>query len=285
VGDFMGVDARSVATADAGTVVQPDGAQTWFPADRPVTFGRGPDVDVFVAGGREVSRVAGEIVPVAGGLLVVNRSRKHALYVQGAGYNIRLPPSGEGGPPGGWLVLGGTVTAGSMTMIHNGLGLQIVVDGHGHGSVRYPSDHAFRGNAHQEGTLPPIMLRPDTKLFLVALLLCRPWLLDPSHVTALPSAPQIARAALEVTDASHQLARFDHEPGFRRSLIEQVNDHLKYLRHRLIAGGLARAGSRLTVAMTAEMLLANDVITPADLAWTDDPGWRSRQEDLWWTTR
>lgn len=281
----MGLDARSVVTAHAGTMGWLDGAQRWFAADRPMTFGRGPDVDIFVSGGREVSRVAGEITPVAGGLLVVNRSHKHALYVRGAGYQIRLPPSEGSGPPGGWLVLGGTVEAGSMTMIHNGLALQIAVDGHGRGRVGYPGDHGLRGDAQQEGTVPPITLRPDTKLFLVALLLCRPWLLDPSHVTALPSAPQIARAALEVTDARHQLAQFDHELGFRHSLIEQVNDHLKYLRHRLVSGGLADAGSRLTVTMTAEMLLANDVITPADLAWTDDPGWRTRQEDLWWTTR
>ena len=48
-----------------------------------------------------------------------------------------------------------------------------------------------------------------TKIFLVALMWCRPWLLDPAATTPLPRTPEIARAALEVTGAYHELERFD----------------------------------------------------------------------------
>src|SRR6202035_2244129 len=61
---------------------------------------------------------------------------------------------------------------------------------------------AGHGDA-DEITVRPLPLRPDPRLLLVAVLLCRPWLFDSSHATAIPTAPQILRAALQLTDARH----------------------------------------------------------------------------------
>ena len=73
-----------------------------------------------------------------------------------------------------------------------------------------------------EATLLPIYLDPMTKLFLVALMWCRPWLLDPAAATPLPRTPEIARAALQVTGAYHELERFDSDPAFRDLLSARV---------------------------------------------------------------
>jgi hypothetical protein len=60
-----------------------------------------------------------------------------------------------------------------------------------------------------EATVLPLYLDPMTKLYLVALMWCRPWVLDPVMAEPLPRTPEIARAALEVTGAYHELERFD----------------------------------------------------------------------------
>jgi hypothetical protein len=109
-------------------------------------------------------------------------------------------------------------------------------------------------------------------------------LLDPSRSPALPTAPEIGRAALELTGASYQLRLLDSDPAFRNRLVDQVNELLKYLRERINASGLAQAGTRLTPLVMADTLLSNDVLTRADLAVLDSPDWRSHQEDLWWRT-
>jgi hypothetical protein len=265
-------------------VLSPDGAQVTLQTGRRLTFGRGNKADLFVPSGRDLSRRAGEIVALSAGGWVGNLSHTHALYVAGEDYHARLPPSGEHGPPGGWLVSRGTAVVGSMAMIRKGLALRVTVAGDPGGGLA-GSLTCNRGcDGSEESTLRPLLLRPDTKLYLVALMLCRPWLLDPSHTASLPTAPQIARAALEFTSASHQLERLDYDLAFRSNLVAQVNDHLKYLRERVRAGGLAPGETRLTPTVIAQVLLANDVITCADLATIEKPEWRSQQEDLWWRT-
>ena len=80
-----------------------------------------------------------------------------------------------------------------------------------------------------------------TKLFLVALMWCHPWLLDPAGATPLPRTPEIARAALEVTGAYHELERFDTDPAFRDRLSARVAEHIKVLRRKITDRGLVRA--------------------------------------------
>jgi hypothetical protein len=130
----------------------------------------------------------------------------------------------------------------------------------------------------------PLYLDPMTKLFLVALMWCRPWLLDPAATEPLPRTPEIARAALEVTGAYHELERFDSEPAYRDRLSARVAEHIKVLRRKITERGLMRADVRLSDEVVVRVLIEHGIITTADLGRLNDPVWCSRQEDLWWTT-
>jgi hypothetical protein len=147
------------------------------------------------------------------------------------------------------------------------------------------ADHADAGAgpAFGDGTLLPFYLDPMTKLFLVALIWCRPWLDDPSATRPLPRTPEIARGALEVTGAYHELERFDADPEYRDLLSARVAEHIKVLRRKIADRGLAAADVRLSDEVAVRILIEHGIITSADLGRLDDPAWRSRQEDLWWT--
>src|SRR6266545_697656 len=92
-----------------------------------------------------------------------------------------------------------------------------------------------------------------------------------------------ARAALEATDAHHEIERFDTDPAFRDRLSARVGEHLKVLRRKIIERGLVRPGIRLSDEVAVGVLIENGTIAAADLARLSDPAWCSRQEDLWWT--
>ena len=94
-----------------------------------------------------------------------------------------------------------------------------------------------------------------TKLFLVALMWCRPWLLDPSAASPLPRTPEIARAALEATGAHHELERFDTDPEFRDRLSARVAEHLKVLRRKITDRGLAGPDVRLSDEVAVRVLI------------------------------
>ena len=139
------------------------------------------------------------------------------------------------------------------------------------------------GELSDGGTLLPFYLDPMTKLFLVALIWCRPWLDDPSATRPLPRTPEIARSALEVTGAYHELERFDADPEYRDLLSARVAEHIKVLRRKIADRGLAAADVRISDEVAVRILIEHGIITSADLSRLDDPAWRSRQEDLWWT--
>lgn len=265
-----------------GRVVARISAATGEPVDLPVggrlVFGRGPDADLLVTAGRGLSRRAGVLSGLADGVLVTNISRTHALYAVGADYRIRLPRlEGGGEPPGGWLARAGSVDVGSQSMLDDGGPLRVDVLG-GAGS-------AAGGEPRPAGdaTLLPLRLAPDTKVFLVALMWCRPWLLDPTRTTPLPRTPEMARAALAAIGAQYELDRFDSDPAFRDRLTARVAEHVRTLRHKIAERGLARPGVRLSDEVVAGVLLEHAVITAADLDRLADPAWRTRQENLWWT--
>ena len=245
-------------------------------------FGRGPEVDLAISAGRGLSRRAGVIAATPEGAWIANISRTHALYVAGDGYRIRLPRvDGDVDPAGGWLVHMGTATVGSRAMLDDGLQLAVTVPGR----HRRPADAAGpdRAGTDGEGTLLPLYLDPMTKLFLVALMWCRPWLVDPSATSPLPRTPEIARAALEATGAHHELERFDTDQAFRDLLSARVAEHLKVLRRKITDRGLAGPDVRLSDEVAVRVLIEHGVVTAADLGLLSDPAWCSRQEDLWWT--
>ncbi len=269
--------ARAHVTTPSGRVIAiPDGGR--------LVFGRGPDADLVIAAGRGLSRRAGVICAMAGGALVANLSYTHALYTEGDGFRIRLPRLDEPGEPsGGWFVQRGTALVGSRAMLDEGQPLRLVVaapsaaqdgDGAGAGLARGPVG---------DSTVLPLYLDPNTKLFLVALIWCRPWLIDPARTTPIPRTPEIARAALEVTDAHHEIECFDTDPAFRDRLSARVGEHLKVLRRKIAGRGLVRPDIRLSDEVAVGVLIENGVVTAADLNRLGDPAWCSRQEDLWWT--
>ncbi len=286
-----------------------------------LVFGRGPDVDLIVAAGRGLSRRAGVVTVLAAGAWIANISRTHALYVEGDGYQVRLPRmEDDGEPANGWFVRTGRALVGSRTMLDEGQSLVVTVTlaaeetagpraagrtdgtaltraglaGTGLADEADWSDAVDRVNGAVQteledaelasgGTLLPFYLDPMTKLFLVALIWCRPWLLDPSATRPLPRTPEIARGALEVTGAYHELERFETDPEYRDLLAARVAEHIKVLRRKIADRGLAAADVRLSDEVAVRILIEHGIITSADLSRLDDPAWRSRQEDLWWT--
>jgi hypothetical protein len=281
---IIGQDGQAMSvesTAAQAHVTTPSGRVIGIPDGGHLVFGRGPDADLVISAGRGLSRRAGIISAIAGGALVANISYTHALYAEGEGFRIRLPRMDDRGePPGGWFVRRGTALVGSRSMLDEGQPLRLVVaerpeaagDGDGHGLG--PSGDA---------TVLPLYLDPNTKLFLVALIWCRPWLIDPSRSTPIPRTPEIARAALEVTDAHHEIECFDTDPAFRDRLSARVGEHIKVLRRKIVERGLIRPDIRLSDEVAVGVLIENAVIAPADLERLADPAWCSRQEDLWWT--
>jgi hypothetical protein len=265
-----------VATPPSAHVTTPSGQVVGIPDGTRLVFGRGGDADLVVPAGRGLSRRAGSITATADGAWIANLSTTHALYAEGDGYRIRLPRmEGPGEPSAGWFVRHGTAQVGSRAMLDEGQPLRLAVI-----AQDRPEEP---GVAQGDPTLLPLYLDPNTKLFLVALMWCRPWLIDPARGTPLPRTPEIARAALEVTDAHHEIECFDRDPAFRDRLSARVGEHLKVLRRKIVERGLARPGVRLSDEVAVGTLIEAGIISAADLARLTDPAWRSRQEDLWWT--
>jgi hypothetical protein len=263
-----------VSTASGQVIRLSEGTQ--------LVFGRGPEVDLAITGGRGLSRRAGVIAATPEGAWIANISKTHALYVTGDGYRIRLPRvEGDGDPAGGWLVHTGTAMVGSRSMVDDGLQIAVTVPGRHRRSSPVPAGGGA-AQADGEGTVLPLYLDPKTKLFLVALMWCRPWLLDPSAASPLPRTPEIARAALEVTGAHHELERFDNDQEFRDKLSARVAEHLKVLRRKISDRGLAGADVRLSDEVAVRILIEHGIVGPGDLRLLSDPAWCSRQEDLWW---
>jgi hypothetical protein len=273
--------AAHVSTAAGQVIRLAEGSQ--------LVFGRGPEVDLAIEAGRGLSRRAGVIKTTTEGAWIANISRTHALYVAGDGYRIRLPRvEGDGDPAGGWLVHSGTAMVGSRAMMDDGLQLVVTVPGRhrrtGGVAAGAAGTAAVPAQAPDgDGTLLPLYLDPTTKLFLVALMWCRPWLLDPSATSPLPRTPEIARAALEVTGAHRELDRFDADPEFRDKLAARVAEHVKVLRRKITERGLADPDVRLSDEVAVRVLIEHGIVAAGDLRLLADPAWCSRQEDLWWS--
>jgi hypothetical protein len=268
------------STLATAYVTTPSGAVTAIPVGGRLIFGRGPDADLVIAAGRGLSRQAGTISAVDGGAWIANISHTHALYAEGDGYRIRLPRmDSDGEPAQGWFLRQGTALVGSRAMLDEGQPLRLVV-----AAAASPAEGAdASGQPDGEATLLPLYLDPNTKLFLVALLWCRPWLIDPARSSPLPRTPEIARSALQVTDAHHELDCFDNDPAVRDRMSARVGEHLKVLRRKIGERGIVRPGVRLSDEVAVGALIESGIITTDDLDRLGDPAWCSRQEDLWWT--
>ncbi len=276
----MTLPPTALLTAHVST---PSGLAVKISEGNRLVFGRGADADLTIAVGRGLSRRAGVISVLSEGAWIANISRTHALYTEGEGYRIRLPRMEEEGEPAcGWFLRSGTALVGSRAMLDEGQPLAVTISGTA-GSWGALGEDVGRLRPDGEATILPLYLDPMTKIFLVALMWCRPWLLDPAATTPLPRTPEIARAALEVTGAYHELERFDSDPGFRDRLSARVAEHIKVLRRKITERGLTRSDMRLSDEVVVRILIEHGIITKADLGRLNDPAWCSRQEDLWWT--
>jgi hypothetical protein len=171
---------------------------------------------------------------------------------------------------------------GSRSMLDDGLQIAVTVPGRHRRPPAVADAGAPAQAADGDGTVLPLYLGPKTKLFLVALMWCRPWLLDQGAASPLPRTPEIARAALEVTGAHHELERFETDPEFRDRLSARVAEHLKVLRRKIAERGLTGPEVRLSDEVAVRVLIEHGIVGPADLRLLTDPAWCSRQEDLWW---
>ena len=111
-----------------------------------LVFGRGPGVDLIVAAGRGLSRRAGLVTAMAAGVWIANISRTHALYVEGEGYQVRLPRmEHDGEPANGWFVHTGTALVGSRAMLDDGQSLMVTVTGQYEEPAAEPPGRLGRG--------------------------------------------------------------------------------------------------------------------------------------------
>ena len=231
-----------------------------------VLFGRGPGVDLTLEPNPWVSRVAGEISAFADGIRVTNMSRHHPLWLDANGDRAKLPVLASGtGNIGCFLMRG-----------HGAIGPGEVPDHEQSIKVLLP-----QGASEPE---PSHILDPFTKEFMVAFMLCRPWLLDPLRIRPLPSAPQIAEEALALTSSYRLLERIEAEPGRRGKLAAQVHDHLRTLRAKIRRYELFPPELELAMPAIAAVLIHHDLIGPRHLALARDADWLTAQEDKWWST-
>src|SRR6266700_2763882 len=124
------------ATPAAAHVTTPSGRVIGIPEGTRLVFGRGPDADLVIPAGRGLSRRAGAI-----------------------------------SASGGWFIQQGTALIGSRAMLDEGKPLRLVVVSRAAALSEAGAD--LRGDG--DPTLLPLYLDPNTKLFLVALMWCRPW--------------------------------------------------------------------------------------------------------------
>ncbi|MGO9781743.1 MAG: hypothetical protein ACLPKE_06695 [Streptosporangiaceae bacterium] len=271
------------ATSLTAHVSTPSGLVIKISEGSRLVFGRGADADLTISAGRGLSRRAGVISVLPDGAWIANISRTHALYTEGDGYRIRLPRMEEEGEPStGWFIHSGTTLVGSRAMLDEGQPLAVTVSGIGRSWDALGADDS-RFRADVDSTVLPLYLDPMTKIFLVALMWCRPWLIEPAATTPLPRTPEIARAALEATGAYHELERFDRDPDFRDRLSARVAEHIKVLRRKITERGLIGPDKRLSDEVVVRILIEHGIVTRGDLGRLNDPAWCSRQEDLWWT--
>jgi len=232
--------AQPRVTSPPVHVTTPSGRVIGIPEGTRLVFGRGPEADLVIPAGRGLSRRAGGITATAGGAWVANLSKTHALYAEGDGYRIRLPRMDvPGEPSAGWYLRHGTALVGSRAMLDEGQPLRLAVAA---GTGADEDDAPVRSEG--DSTLLPLYLDPNTKLFLVALMWCRPWLIDPS---AYGGHREVDLAMLRLFGAPSERVFSSYQElapladGWRERV--ELYQLLPLLVHALLFGGSYRAAA------------------------------------------
>lgn len=259
-----------------------------------MTFGRAPDCDLVFEGDSRLSRRAGLLHHLGPVVAVTNLSASHSLFVHAEGATReRLLPVDRDGEPASRFLTAGTHEVTSPRWEDSGCRIVITVDPPA-APGRVVHERVDDTPADRLQTLVALNLNPATKEFATALVLCRPKLLN-GPTAPVPPVPELTRAVLVATGSQHLLDRFDADaassPGRPKSgrtdrdkLVGRVHDHLKQLRGKVLAAELTTS-RELRPHELADVLIENDVITPAHLDLLTDPEWLTTQESLWWSER
>jgi hypothetical protein len=270
--------------SDVVRVAGPDGdTRTLRPGER-LIFGRGPDVDILIGEDPWLSRRLGEILVSADGVRVTNLSRKSTLHVRTNTKSIKLQPASADADDIACVLSSGSALVGSPTMIDERRAVHVVLPERRDAPAQVPVPGTVDGGVRIVSTVPPLRLDRETKGFMVALLLCRPWLEDPARTAPLLSVPQIAIAALEVTNAHNLLAVARRDQNKRDALVNQIKSHISELRGKLVQRGFVPVDSSVGNTALASILIHYDIITRRDLELFDDDHWMEVQELKWWNT-
>ncbi|WP_433802967.1 hypothetical protein [Actinomycetospora sp. CA-084318] len=221
-----------------------------------------------------LSRRALAVVPSGGGAVLTCLSRTHGLVVDADGAVSRLPPAADDGPAGGYVLTRGSATVTGPSRGASPFSLTITAAAAAPAVVTMDPT----GTATSE----PVRLRTHTKEFVTALLLCRHRLLDATNLAPPPEVPELTRAVLAATNSWHLVAALDRDEATRKRLTGRIHEHLKALRVKLVRGGLAERGARLTASVMVDLLLATGAITRSHLRLFDDEAWLRAQEAQWW---
>jgi hypothetical protein len=256
-----------------------------------MTFGRAPDCDLVFEGDSRLSRRAGQIHHLGPVVAVTNLSGSHSLFVHAEGATReRLLPTDREAEPASRFLTSGTHEVTSPRWEDSGCRIVITIDA----PARVVHERDDDTSEDRLQTLVALNLNPATKEFATALVLCRPKLLH-GPTAQVPPVPELTRAVLAATGSQHLLDRFDADapasPGRpkagrteRDKLVGRVHDHLKQLRAKVFAAELTTS-RELRPHELADVLIENDVITPAHLDLLADPEWLTTQESLWWSER
>lgn len=242
-----------------------------------LTFGRDPGADLCFPGEARLSRYAGELRWGTDGVFLTNTSARHSLFVESTSGSAELEPAGPDGSASAFVLSGGQATI-AVPWPESGCRLIVEVP-----RGRVPDRPVERSPSTPTTSDHGLRLQEDTKLFVTALLLCRPRLTGPAtDPPVTPSIPELTRQILVVTDSFHLLQDFDDDGPGRDRLTGRVHDQLKELRVKVVRHGLAHTGSRLPPPALAELLVRHRVITRSHLLLLDDTAWRDAQSERWW---
>lgn len=241
--------------------------------DEHITFGRDSTVDVCFPSEKRLSRLAGSLRSVPGGMAITNLSTTHDLYVVSDTQTICLAASGAGAPVASLLLSGGRARITWPGSRVDGLGL----------TSEGPSTDPRAGISIATGTetARPLKLNPDTKEFAVALVLCLPRLIGGPGATTTANVPELTREILDRTNSFRMINLWDTDAAIRHRLVSRTHDHLKTLRRKLRGAGLARTGTRLPAEAIANLLVTHNVVLPHHVQLLADDQWLNRQEVEW----
>ncbi|WP_018332007.1 hypothetical protein [Actinomycetospora chiangmaiensis] len=253
-------------------VLARDGRTTILPDGGSLVLGRDPGCALPFPDEARLSRRAVRIGWSGTGVVISNLSSTHGLIVAVDGSVSRL----AAGSCGGYVLTFGRAEISGPAWGSSSFAVTVVVDG----AATADAGPVVLTTATHE----PLRLRTETKEFLTALMLCRRRLLQPTSTTPPPAVPELTREILEATNSWHLLRQYDTDDQVRARLSGRVHEHLKALRVKIVRGGLAERGTRLSSAGMADLLVVANAVTRAHLRLFDDAEWLRRQEEQWWVS-